>query len=315
MSNMTSRIQRSLLAFLAGFIMVGSLAVLAGGGTARGQSASKSQPGASDGAKTRDIALEGYCPVCIIELKKWVRGKPEYQVKYDGRTYFFPGQKQKEMFLVDPAKYVPAFGGDCTVCYAKLGKRVPGNIRHAALHEERLFLFPGDEQKQAFLADPEKYADVDLALDGICAVCRIELNKDVPGKPEIAAYHKGLRYLFPSDEQRKMFLANPEKYAVQPRPNQQSTNRTDKAQLVSIQGKSSCAGCEHGVAPVGSPDELGLAIVGDDGRVYVIEEAHKLYPDVYENRFDGLTLQASGTVVKRDGTTTWIQPTRLTVAN
>ena len=97
-------------------------------------------------------------------MKKWVRGNPNHKAEYDGKTYYFPGEKQKEVFLADPAKYVPALGGDCTVCYVKLGKRVPGNVHHAAFHGKRLFLFPGDAQQQEFLANAEKYANVDLAL-------------------------------------------------------------------------------------------------------------------------------------------------------
>jgi YHS domain-containing protein len=147
-------------------------------------------------------------------MKKWVKGNPNIQATYDGKTYYFPGSEQKEMFLVDPAKYVPALGGDCTVCLANMRKRVPGTVRHAALANGRLFLFPGGEQKQEFFANQAKYADIDLALGGKCAVCRVEINKDVPGNPEIAEYHQGFRYLFPSEKQREMFRANPAKYAV-----------------------------------------------------------------------------------------------------
>jgi hypothetical protein len=49
--------------------------------------------------------------------------------------------------------------------------------------------------------------------------------------------------------------------------------------------------------------------------VYVIENAHKLYPHVYEDRFEGLPLEVTGHVIKRDGKTAWIQPTNLKVIN
>jgi len=147
-------------------------------------------------------------------MKKWVKGNPNIQATYDGKTYYFPSSDQKEMFLVDPAKYVPALGGDCTVCLAKMDKRVPGTVHHAALANDRLFLFPSGEQKQEFLANQAKYLDIDLALGGKCAVCRVEINKDVPGNPEIAEYHQGFRHRFPTAKQREMFRANPAKYAV-----------------------------------------------------------------------------------------------------
>ena len=64
-------------------------------------------------------------------------------------------------------------------------------------------------------------------------------------------------------------------------------------------GKSGCAGCDHGVSPIGAPDELGLAVNAADGKVYVVENAHKLFPKVYEERFAGLPLEVSGKVLKR----------------
>ncbi len=121
-------------------------------------------------AKAESLGLEGYCPVCLIKAKKWVRGKPDHQVTYDGKTYYFPSENEKRMFEANAAKYVPALGGDCTVCYANAGKRIPGNIRHGVFHNGRLFLFPSDREKKEFRAHPQRYTNVDLALDGKCAV-------------------------------------------------------------------------------------------------------------------------------------------------
>ncbi len=131
------------------------------------------------------IGLEGYCPVCILDANKWAKGSPEHQATYDGLTYYFPEEAVKEKFLASPAKYVPALGGDCIVCYAKLGKRVPGSVNYSARYINRLFLFPGAEQQQAFLSSPQEFADADLALKGDCAVCLVHHNKHVAGKPRV----------------------------------------------------------------------------------------------------------------------------------
>ena len=112
------------------------------------------------------IGLGGYCPVFILDANKWVKGSPEHQATYDGVTYYFPDDAIKQKFLENPAKSVPALGGDCIVCYAKLGKRVPGNVNHSAQYDNRLFLFPGEEQQQAFLSNPKEYANADLARNG-----------------------------------------------------------------------------------------------------------------------------------------------------
>jgi hypothetical protein len=83
--------------------------------------------------------------------------------------------------------------------------------------------------------------------------------------------------------------------------------------LLTVTGKTACAGCEFGVTPVQSPDELGLAVTLGDGKVVIVEQAHKLYPNVYENRFTGQQVRVSGHVLQREGRFTWIVPTKLTV--
>ncbi len=84
---------------------------------------------------------------------------------------------------------------------------------------------------------------------------------------------------------------------------------------MTVNGKSGCAGCDHGVVPIGSPNELGLAVTTTDGTVYVVENAHKLYPKIYQARFEGLSLAVIGKVIQRIGKITWIQPTSLKVVN
>ena len=306
---------------LATGVVVALMATLAhaqsGSRTAPSRSAPQRYAPQAQGSNTRGqttsgqtVALEGYCPVCIIDAKKWVRGNPQHAVNYDGKAYFFPGEEQKQMFLANPAKYVPAMGGDCTVCFAEMNQRVPGNIRHATFYKNRLFLFPGDDQKGMFSASPGKYDAIDLALDGLCAVCMVEMNERVEGKPAFTVIHNGMRYLFPSEKQRDMFVANPQKYAVRPETAKQASHQRARVveQVVLVRGKSGCAACDHGVHPLGGSDELGLAINSDDGQIYVVENAHQLYPELYENRFSGVSVELAGTVLKREGNIVWVEP-------
>jgi len=280
------------------------------------------------------IALDGYCPVCIIEARKWEKGSPDHKAMYDGQTYYFPNDTIKQKFLATPAKYVPALGGDCVVCYAKLGKRVAGATDHAARYDNRLFLFPSDKERQAFLKDSPAFADVDLALKGDCAVCLDHHKKRVAGKAEFTEIYKGLRYLFPSAAIQAEFRKDPAKYAAAAaKADGRSAENTDRGaaptrsqtqlgnegdrgaqrDLLIVTGKTACAGCEHGVTPIQSPDELGLAVNLSDGKVVVVEQAHKLYPGVYDNRFAGQQVRVSGHVLKQEGRFTWIEPTELTV--
>jgi YHS domain-containing protein len=184
-------------------------------GSGTSGSGSGGQNGAS-GNKAGQIqqGMEGYCPVCLKDMKKWVRGNPAYQAIYDGHVYSFMSDAQKNTFIADPLRYVPVLGGDCVTCLAKMSRRMPGNIRHAAYHRGRLYLFAGKDQKQMFLKDAAAYSNVDLALNGNCPVCQVEMQKNVPGNAEISTTLNGKRYLFPSAEQQKMFLSNPKKYVA-----------------------------------------------------------------------------------------------------
>jgi len=108
------------------------------------------------------VALEGYCAVCLLKKKQWVKGNPAFRVVYQGKTYLFPGEKQKRMFLADPQAYVPALNGDCVVCFAKMHERVPGNIRYGAYHQGKLYFFASQQQKNMFLHNPQPFVNAVL---------------------------------------------------------------------------------------------------------------------------------------------------------
>ncbi len=307
-----------------------TIAALAVSSTAMAQSAhnmSKSTMGqktAMQAEQQVEVGLEGYCPVCVIKYGKWVKGKAEHNATFDGVTYYFPGKDVRDMFQKDPAAYVPALGGDCIVCLAKAGKRVPGDIQFAALKNDRLYLFPSDKERQVFNDSPNQFANTDIAVDGKCIVCKVKAGKVVDGSPQFTALHDGLRYLFPSDRERQAFAASPAEFvAADSRMREHSMMRKgDSMQkdskemmtstsLIRIQGTTACAACEFGVTPINAPEELGLAVTTSDGQVYVIEESHSRWPKLYKDRFDGVRVAVSGNVIKTKGNVTWIKPSQL----
>ena len=267
------------------------------------------------------IAYDGNCSVCLVKYQKWVPGKPTINSKYDGLTYYFPDASTKQAFDQNPAAYAPVLGGDCTVCLVKIGKRVPGSINFASLYKDRVYLFPEAKQKEMFEASPEAFVDVDLAENGNCIVCSAKANKLVPGKAEFTAIHNGMRYLFPSDDARQMFIAAPDSFlhAAKPKMSSNEVSHSQspsviaqvQAELVTVQGTTSCSGCNYGVKPIGAPEELGLAVVDADGTVYVIEDSHRRWPERYKARFDGEQVSVTGTVIKREGKVVWVQPSSL----
>lgn len=270
-----------------------------------------------------ELGLDGYCPVCVINSQKWVKGNANFSAVHDGKTYFFPGTGPRQEFINNPAKYAPALGGDCTVCYAKANKRVPGSVKFASLHNDRLFLFPSQKERDLFNRSPKEYENVDLALEGNCIVCQVKAGKDVGGDAQFTAIHNGFRYQFPSAKERQAFLQSPAQFVdAVSKPMMQnkemSMMKHDNMKMKSMtsqvrfSGKTACAACEFGITPLGAPDELGLAVTTNDGKVYVIEEGHTRWPQVYKQRFDGQAVSVSGTVLKTAGNVTWIKPSQLT---
>jgi len=127
------------------------------------------------------VALAGYCPVSIRDNGTWEEGDPHLRATHDGKIYQFAGEAEKALFANDPASYLPALAGDCVVSLFKSNKRTSGSIFHTAGYEGRLFLFAGAKERLAFKADPMAYANVDLAMEGNCAVTKVEKRETIAG--------------------------------------------------------------------------------------------------------------------------------------
>ena len=99
--------------------------------------------------------ISGYDPVAYFTDGKPVRGSGYHVAVQDGVTYVFANAEHKKLFIANPNKYLPAYGGYCAYGVA-VGKK--------------------------FVADPEVWKVVDgtlyLNLDkGI----QDKWQKDIPG--------------------------------------------------------------------------------------------------------------------------------------
>jgi YHS domain-containing protein len=113
----------------------------------------------SQSSSATNVALAGYCPVCMITRAELVRGLPGESHVYKGRTYQFVSAAEKQVFMADPTRYLPAEDGYCVVTWAEQHRREAGNIELPALFGDYLYLFAKEEARQKFLRDPERYVD------------------------------------------------------------------------------------------------------------------------------------------------------------
>lgn len=86
------------------------------------------------------IALEGYCPVAYFVAHKPVMGSPKFTSTYQDVTYWFVNADAKKLFDENPQKYVPAYGGWCTLGMVKHDK-FPVDPRNFKIVDGRLMLF------------------------------------------------------------------------------------------------------------------------------------------------------------------------------
>jgi YHS domain-containing protein/thiol-disulfide isomerase/thioredoxin len=88
---------------------------------------------------------------------------------------------------------------------------VAGDIRWGAIHRGHTYLFAGEAEQKAFLADPDRYAPV---LDGNDPVLALERSRAVPGARDHGVFYEGRVYLFASEDTLEVFRKDPDRYAI-----------------------------------------------------------------------------------------------------
>ncbi len=87
------------------------------------------------------IALEGYDVVSYFTENKPLKGNKNYSYTYNGATYYFKNDANKQAFIKNPAKYEPAYGGWCALAIAKNGDKVAVDPLSYKISKGRLLLF------------------------------------------------------------------------------------------------------------------------------------------------------------------------------
>ena len=93
-------------------------------------------------------AVSGYDVVAYFGLEQAPVGSPQpdavpglstITAEYDGATYAFSSEANRETFLADPARYAPQYDGHCAYGVSKGGK-VPGNPNLWRIVDGKLYL-------------------------------------------------------------------------------------------------------------------------------------------------------------------------------
>ena len=100
----------------------------------------------SDGEDT-NLMLRGNDPVAYFTLNRPVKGDPAVKAEHEGLTYRFVNTTHRDMFLKNPERYVPAYGGYCA-SGAHYGLKSNIGAQTFKIVDGRLFLFGSERSKK-----------------------------------------------------------------------------------------------------------------------------------------------------------------------
>lgn len=105
------------------------------------------------------LALSGFDAVSYFEGEGTpVEGDAANIVLFDGYEYRFSSVENAQKFAAEPAKYVPAYGGNCAWAAAN-GKLAPGNPQNYKIVDGTLYLNFNDTVQQTWLGDIPGFID------------------------------------------------------------------------------------------------------------------------------------------------------------
>lgn len=87
------------------------------------------------------LAIQGYDPVAYFTQNKAVEGNKQLNTVFEGVTYRFSSTANKELFVKDPKKYEPQYGGWCAYAMGATGEKVEVDPETFKILNGKLYLF------------------------------------------------------------------------------------------------------------------------------------------------------------------------------
>lgn len=89
----------------------------------------------------KKVAIQGYDPVAYQTGQEAQKGKKSIAATHQGITYYFAAESNKQLFLGNPAKYEPVYGGWCAYAMGKTGDKVKVDPETFKVIDGQLYLF------------------------------------------------------------------------------------------------------------------------------------------------------------------------------
>lgn len=104
-----------------------------------------------------DLALEGYDTVSYFQENGPTQGFEEFSTIHNGAQWNFSSEENKNLFLSDPEKYSPEYGGYCAEA-VRVGFTTVIDPEYWLMIGSKLYLFKGQKSLDVFERKLEKGA-------------------------------------------------------------------------------------------------------------------------------------------------------------
>lgn len=100
------------------------------------------------------VAIKGYDPVAYFTEGRAMKGSEEFSYNWLGTPWQFASSKHRELFIGDPTKYAPQYGGYCVGEVAFNGATINIDPEAWAIIDGKLYLSYSKEFMDKFKAQP-----------------------------------------------------------------------------------------------------------------------------------------------------------------
>lgn len=110
------------------------------------------------GLNTNDqkVVLDGYDVVAYFSQNAALPGSSQFQAQYEGATWWFSSEANRQAFLARPALYQPQYGGYCAYAMSK-DFLVPVDPQAFTLYRGRLYLNYSKSVRETWLKHKDEY--------------------------------------------------------------------------------------------------------------------------------------------------------------
>lgn len=89
----------------------------------------------------KGVAISGYDPVAYFVQNKALEGSKQFSINVEGVGYYFSSASNLALFLKDPKRFEPQYGGWCAYAMGAVNEKVEVDPETFKIKDGKLYLF------------------------------------------------------------------------------------------------------------------------------------------------------------------------------